>query len=86
MAEKNTDLLSLPHFPSPSYPQVLIDWNMTGFALGTSTLLVWIGVLRYLSFFSRYNILIVTLKHAMPDLIRFLVCTLVLFFGFVFCG
>jgi len=55
-------------------------------ALGTSNPLVWVGVLRYLSFFSRYNILIVTLKHAMPDLIRFLVCTLVLFFGFVFCG
>jgi len=66
--------------------QTVIDWNLTGLALGTSNLLVWIGVLRYLSFFSRYNILIVTLKHAMPDLIRFLVCTLVLFFGFVFCG
>lgn len=66
--------------------KIVIDWNLTGLALGTSNLLVWVGVLRYLSFFSRYNILIVTLKHAMPDLIRFLVCTLVLFFGFVFCG
>jgi len=66
--------------------KTVIDWNLTGLALGTSNLLVWVGVLRYLSFFSRYNILIVTLKHAMPDLIRFLVCTLVLFFGFVFCG
>lgn len=31
-------------------------YDVCGILLGTSTLLVWVGVLRYLSFFQKYNV------------------------------
>lgn len=37
-------------------------WDFCSIFLGTGNLLVWIGMLRYLGFFSAYNALILTLK------------------------
>ncbi|XP_076441148.1 mucolipin-3-like [Babylonia areolata] len=54
--------------------------------LGLGGLLAWIGVLRYLAFFKKYNILIVTLKTAFPNVVRFLLCALAMYCGFLFCG
>lgn len=54
--------------------------------LGTGTLLVYSGVLRYLGFFSKYNILILTLKRAIPNVLRFTLCCILLYAGFCFCG
>ncbi|NXE15887.1 MCLN1 protein, partial [Lophotis ruficrista] len=54
--------------------------------LGTSTLLVWVGVIRYLTFFQKYNILIVTLRVALPNVIRFCCCVAVIYLGYCFCG
>lgn len=60
--------------------------NICSALLGVGNLLVWCGLLRYLAFFSRYNLLIVTLKHAISRVLRFLLCVLILYGGFCFSG
>uniref|UniRef100_A0A6Q2XDT5 Polycystin cation channel PKD1/PKD2 domain-containing protein n=1 Tax=Esox lucius TaxID=8010 RepID=A0A6Q2XDT5_ESOLU len=61
-------------------------YDVCGILLGTSTLLVWVGVIRYLTFFQKYNILIVTLRAAFPNVIRFSCCVAVIYLGYCFCG
>ncbi|CAG06112.1 unnamed protein product, partial [Tetraodon nigroviridis] len=98
------------------------SYDVCGILLGTSTLLVWVGVIRYLTFFQKYNvgdpypdalqekgrllqgfgglgaaqrnppalsfpqILIVTLRAAFPNVIRFCCCVAVIYLGYCFCG
>lgn len=62
------------------------QYNLCSTLLGTGNLLVWAGVLRYLGFFKKYNILILTMRRALPNILRFLLCTLLLYCGFCFCG
>ncbi|KAK1877742.1 Mucolipin-1 [Dissostichus eleginoides] len=62
------------------------SYDMCGILLGTSTLLVWVGVIRYFSFFQKYNILIVTLRAAFPNVIRFCCCVAAIYMGYCFCG
>ncbi|XP_059495846.1 mucolipin-1a isoform X1 [Stegostoma tigrinum] len=62
------------------------SYDLCSILLGTSTLLVWVGVIRYLSFFQKYNILIVTLRAAFPNVIRFCCCVAVIYMGYCFCG
>uniref|UniRef100_A0A8C6T5P5 Mucolipin 1a n=1 Tax=Neogobius melanostomus TaxID=47308 RepID=A0A8C6T5P5_9GOBI len=64
----------------------LSSYDLCGILLGTSTLLVWVGVIRYLTFFQKYNILIVTLRAAFPNVIRFCSCVAVIYLGYCFCG
>uniref|UniRef100_A0A8C3AN61 Mucolipin TRP cation channel 1 n=1 Tax=Cyclopterus lumpus TaxID=8103 RepID=A0A8C3AN61_CYCLU len=66
--------------------KTLSSYDMCGILLGTSTLLVWVGVIRYLSFFQKYNILIVTLTAAFPNVIRFCCCAAAIYMGYCFCG
>ncbi|XP_035225039.1 mucolipin-3-like [Stegodyphus dumicola] len=54
--------------------------------LGVGNLQIWIGLLRYLGFFPKYNMLILTLKRALPNILRFLLCAVLLYTGFSFCG
>ena len=54
--------------------------------LGTGNCLVWFGILRYLGFFRTYNVLILTMKGAAPNMFRFLICAFFLYIGFVFAG
>ncbi|KAI6184130.1 PKD-channel domain-containing protein [Aphelenchoides bicaudatus] len=61
-------------------------FTLTGILLGIGALLVYFGLLRYLGFFSQYNILILTLKKSAPSIGRFMVCTIILYFGFLFAG
>ncbi|XP_063991137.1 mucolipin-3-like [Diachasmimorpha longicaudata] len=61
-------------------------WNICSIFLGTGNLLVWFGVLRYLGFFKTYNVVILTLKKAAPKVARFLVCAILIYAGFTFCG
>ncbi|GAB6022347.1 hypothetical protein CHUAL_006467 [Chamberlinius hualienensis] len=61
-------------------------YNMCSVLLGTGSLLVWVGVLRYLGFFKKYNILVLTMRKAVPDVLRFLLCAILMYSGFVFCG
>ncbi|XP_041833046.1 mucolipin-1b [Melanotaenia boesemani] len=66
--------------------KTLSSYDVCGILLGTSTLLVWVGVIRYLSFFQKYNILIVTLRAAFPNVIRFCCCVAAIYLGYCFCG
>jgi len=61
-------------------------WNICSIFLGTGNLLVWFGVLRYLGFFKTYNVVILTLKKATPKVARFLICAILIYAGFTFCG
>ncbi|XP_003747675.1 mucolipin-3 [Galendromus occidentalis] len=69
--------------------QRIIDgaqYNFCSTLLGLGNLLVWAGVLRYLGFFRKYNILILTMRRATPNILRFLLCAVLLYMGFCFCG
>uniref|UniRef100_A0A3Q3W2C9 Uncharacterized protein n=1 Tax=Mola mola TaxID=94237 RepID=A0A3Q3W2C9_MOLML len=66
--------------------KTLSSYDICGILLGTSTLLVWVGVIRYFSFFQKYNILIVTLRAAFPNVIRFCCCAAAIYMGYCFCG
>ncbi|KAL1279749.1 hypothetical protein QQF64_014349, partial [Cirrhinus molitorella] len=44
----------------------LTNYDVCSILLGTATMLVWIGVMRYMSFFQKYYILILTLQAALP--------------------
>nr|XP_012232652.1 PREDICTED: mucolipin-3-like isoform X2 [Linepithema humile] len=61
-------------------------WNICSIFLGTGNLLVWFGLLRYLGFFKTYNVVILTLKKATPKVARFLICAILIYAGFTFCG
>ncbi|XP_041958407.1 mucolipin-3 isoform X1 [Alosa sapidissima] len=64
----------------------LTNYDVCSILLGTSTMFVWIGVLRYLGFFQKYNILILTLRAAFPNVIRFLTCAVMIYLSYCFCG
>ncbi|MEE6506026.1 hypothetical protein FKM82_007472 [Ascaphus truei] len=88
-----TDCLFLdPLDPNQSYRNFTLkfhnfaSYDVCSILLGTSTLLVWVGVIRYMSFFQKYNILIVTLRVALPNVIRFCCCVAVIYLGYCFCG
>nr|NVI71495.1 transient receptor potential cation channel, mucolipin ortholog [Cucujiformia] len=62
------------------------QWNVCSLFLGIGNMLVWFGVLRYLGFFKTYNVVILTLQKAAPQVARFLLCALLIYAGFTFCG
>nr|MBE5724898.1 transient receptor potential cation channel, mucolipin ortholog [Cucujiformia] len=62
------------------------QWNVCSVFLGLGNLLVWFGVLRYLGFFKTYNVVILTLEKAAPQVARFLLCAILIYAGFTFCG
>lgn len=61
-------------------------FTLTSIFLGMGALLVYVGVLRYFGFFSQYNILILTLKKSLPNIMRFMSCAVVLYAGFLIAG
>lgn len=62
------------------------QWNVCSLFLGLGNMLVWFGVLRYLTFFKTYNVVILTLEKATPQVARFLLCALLIYAGFTFSG
>ncbi|XP_051733912.1 mucolipin-3-like [Ctenopharyngodon idella] len=64
----------------------LTNYDVCSILLGTATMLVWIGVMRYLSFFQKYYILILTLQAALPNAIRFSFCAVMIYLSYCFCG
>ncbi|KAM4641575.1 mucolipin-3 [Discoglossus pictus] len=64
----------------------LTSYDVCSILLGTSTMLVWLGVIRYLGFFEKYNLLILTLRAALPNVIRFCCCVAMIYLGYCFCG
>ncbi|XP_017576609.1 mucolipin-3 isoform X2 [Pygocentrus nattereri] len=66
--------------------KALTSYDICSILLGTGTMLVWIGVLRYMGYFKKYNILIITLRAAFPNVIRFCCCAAMIYLGYCFCG
>ncbi|CAH6777167.1 mucolipin-3 [Phodopus roborovskii] len=64
----------------------LTSYDVCSILLGTSTMLVWLGVIRYLGFFAKYNLLILTLQAALPNVVRFCCCAAMIYLGYCFCG
>ncbi|XP_040263859.1 mucolipin-3 isoform X1 [Bufo bufo] len=64
----------------------LTSYDVCSILLGTSTMFVWLGVLRYLGLFKKYNMLILTLRLALPNVIRFSCCAAIIYLGYCFCG
>ncbi|KAJ8366644.1 hypothetical protein AAFF_G00348220 [Aldrovandia affinis] len=64
----------------------LTNYDVCSILLGTATMLVWVGVIRYLGFFQKYNILILTLRAAFPHVVRFCCCAAMIYLGYCFCG
>ncbi|XP_055486757.1 LOW QUALITY PROTEIN: mucolipin-3 [Leucoraja erinacea] len=62
------------------------SYDVCSILLGSSTLLVWVGVIRYLGFFEKYNVLILTLRAALPNVMRFCCCASMMYLGYCFCG
>ncbi|KAK7889891.1 hypothetical protein WMY93_025451 [Mugilogobius chulae] len=66
--------------------KVLTSYDVCSIFLGTGTMFVWIGVVRYLGYFRKYNILILTLRAAFPNVIRFICCAGIIYISYCFCG
>ncbi|KAH0618458.1 hypothetical protein JD844_017681 [Phrynosoma platyrhinos] len=64
----------------------LTSYDVCSIFLGTSTLLVWVGVIRYLGYFQTYNVLILTMQASLPKVLRFCCCAGMIYLGYTFCG
>ncbi|XP_072366420.1 mucolipin-2-like isoform X2 [Scyliorhinus torazame] len=64
----------------------LTTYDVCSISLGTSTLFAWVGVLRYLGCFQKYNVLILTMRGAFPKVLRFCCCAGMIYLGYMFCG
>ncbi|KAK2895132.1 hypothetical protein Q8A73_014620 [Channa argus] len=66
--------------------KVLTSYDVCSSLLGTATMLVWVGMIRYSGFFKKYNILILILRAATPNVIRFCCRAAIIHLGYCFCG
>ncbi|XP_052034961.1 mucolipin-2 isoform X2 [Apodemus sylvaticus] len=64
----------------------LTNYDLCSILLGTSTLFVWVGVIRYLGYFQTYNVLILTMQASLPKVLRFCACAGMIYLGYTFCG
>ncbi|XP_062973894.1 mucolipin-2 [Elgaria multicarinata webbii] len=64
----------------------LTSYDVCSIFLGTSTLFVWVGVIRYLGYFQTYNVLILTMQASFPKVLRFCCCAGMIYLGYTFCG
>ncbi|XP_055470331.1 mucolipin-2 isoform X2 [Psammomys obesus] len=64
----------------------LTNYDLCSIFLGTSTLFVWVGVIRYLGYFQTYNVLILTMQASLPKVLRFCACAGMIYLGYTFCG
>lgn len=55
------------------------NYTICSLLLGIGNFLSWAGLLRYLSFFRQYNILLLTLKKSFPHVMRFMLCTTLIY-------
>ncbi|KAK5869586.1 hypothetical protein PBY51_024291 [Eleginops maclovinus] len=66
--------------------KVLTSYDVCSIFLGIGTMFVWIGVIRYMGYFRKYNILILTLRAAFPNVVRFICCAGIIYLSYCFCG
>lgn len=65
-----------------SYDDKLLETNnytVCSMLIGVGNFLSWSGLLRYLSFFEKYNLLIVTLRKSFANVLRFMLCTTLIY-------
>lgn len=55
------------------------NYTICSLLIGVGNLLSWSGLLRYLSFFKKYNLLIVTLRKSFFHVMRFMLCTTLIY-------
>lgn len=55
------------------------NYTICSLLLGLGNFLSWSGLLRYLSFFRKYNLLLVTLRKSFVHLLRFMFCTILIY-------
>lgn len=55
------------------------NYTTCSLLLGLGNFLSWLGLLRYLSFFRKYNLLIVTLRKSSLHVLRFMLCTTIIY-------
>ena len=60
--------------------------DATSIILGLAVFGQWCGLLRFLSYFDKYNMLLITLRLSMPSVMRFAVCAGILYISFLLCG
>ena len=60
--------------------------DIASIILGVAVIAQWCGILRFLSYFDKYNMLLLTLRLAMPSVLRFIVCAGILYIAFLLCG
>ena len=60
--------------------------DITSIILGVAVFGQWCGLLRFLSYFDKYNILLLTLRVTAPSVFRFVVCSGVFYIAFLLCG
>ncbi|XP_004068128.1 mucolipin-3-like [Oryzias latipes] len=66
--------------------KILTTYDVCSIFLGIGTMFVWIGVIRYMGYFRKYNILLLTLRAAFPNVIRFICCAGIIYLSYCFCG
>ncbi|KAI3368171.1 hypothetical protein L3Q82_007897 [Scortum barcoo] len=84
--------------------KVFTSYDICSIFLGTGTMFVWIGVIRYMGYFRKcvssvyifqtlyhmfcgyFQILILTLRAAFPNVIRFICCAGIIYLSYCFCG
>ena len=60
--------------------------DITSIILGLAVFGQWCGLLRFLSYFDKYNMLLLTLRISAPSVLRFIICTGILYIAFLLCG
>ena len=64
----------------------IMVFDATSIILGLAVFGQWCGLLRFLSYFDKYNMLLRTLYLSAPSVIRFIICTGILYIAFLLCG
>ncbi|XP_065902181.1 mucolipin-3-like [Dysidea avara] len=54
--------------------------------LGIGILLLWCGLFGFLKYFESLNVLFITVRLAIPSVLRFSLCMVILFIAFALCG
>lgn len=60
--------------------------DVVSIVYGIGVFLQWCGLLRFLSYFDKYNMLLITLRLALPSVFRFMVCGLIFYIAFLLLG
>ena len=60
--------------------------DLTSIVVGLAAFGQWCGLLRFLSYLDKYNMLLITLRLSLPSVFRFVICTGILYIAFLLCG